>query len=66
MCIRDSTNVALKHFTAATRIALYVNQNNTPAISCYQHMGFVVDREEPVKMGPFDFIDLVMVKGKLA
>ena len=59
---RALINAALKHFTAATRIALYVNQNNTPAISCYEHMGFAIDHEEAVKMGPFDFIDCVMIK----
>ena len=53
---------ALAQFPSAKRLSLYVNHDNLPAITYYLKTGFVKDREEPVTMGPFDFVDFVMTE----
>jgi ribosomal protein S18 acetylase RimI-like enzyme len=53
---------AAAHFAPSRALSLNVNSGNTRAIAFYKHAGFVVDKEVPVKMGPFDFTDYVMTK----
>ncbi|MBK8084443.1 MAG: GNAT family N-acetyltransferase [Devosia sp.] len=43
-------------------VALYVNDGNAPAIAFYRSQGFEIERHEPVRMGPYDFTDYVMLK----
>lgn len=43
-------------------VALYVNDGNEKAIAFYRAQGFDIEKAEPVRMGPFDFIDYVMLR----
>lgn len=53
------------HFGTELPIALNVNDGNHAAISFYRSQGFEVEEHVPVRMGPYDFHDFVMVKRKL-
>ncbi|HEY9011831.1 MAG TPA: GNAT family N-acetyltransferase [Devosia sp.] len=53
---------ATAHFAPSRALSLNVNTGNTKAIEFYKKYGFVVEKEVPVKMGPFDFTDYVMTK----
>jgi diamine N-acetyltransferase len=53
---------AVATYPGATSVALFVNDGNTPAIAFYRAQGFALEREVPVRMGPFDFIDFVMAR----
>jgi diamine N-acetyltransferase len=53
---------ALAAFPSTQQFALNVNHDNTPAINYYLKNGFMVEAKLAVKMGPYDFTDLVMVK----
>lgn len=53
---------AKDHFAPQRALSLNVNTGNLRAIDFYRHYGFVVEKEVPVKMGPFDFTDFVMTK----
>ena len=46
----------------ALPVALYVNNGNEKAIAFYRAQGFVVEKSVPVRMGPFDFTDHIMLK----
>lgn len=59
---RAFMETARAQFPTAKRISLYVNHDNAPAIAYYLKNGFEKLREEPVQMGPFDFVDFVMSK----
>ena len=52
---------ARAYFGTALSAALYVNSGNKPAISFYERQGFTIEAAVPVRMGPFDFTDYVMV-----
>jgi len=54
--------VAVAHFAPSRALSLNVNTGNTRAIDFYKYNGFAVEKEVPVKMGPFDFTDYVMTK----
>ncbi len=43
-------------------VALYVNDGNAPAIAFYRSQGFEIEKRVPVRMGPYDFTDYVMLK----
>jgi ribosomal protein S18 acetylase RimI-like enzyme len=49
-------------FAPQRALSLNVNNGNVKAIEFYKKYGFAVEREVPVKMGPFDFTDFVMTK----
>lgn len=53
---------ATDHFAPSRALSLNVNTGNTKAIAFYKKYGFDVEKEVPVKMGPFDFTDYVMTK----
>jgi ribosomal protein S18 acetylase RimI-like enzyme len=53
---------ARTHFGPDLPVALYVNDGNAPAIAFYRSQGFEIERHVPVRMGPYDFTDYVMVK----
>ena len=53
---------AVAAFPGAASVGLYVNNGNAPAIGFYRSRGFAVEDEVPVRMGPFDFTDLVMAR----
>lgn len=53
---------AEQHFAPSRALSLNVNTGNARAIAFYKHNGFAVEKEVPVKMGPFDFTDYVMTK----
>ena len=53
---------ALEHFAPQRAVSLYVNNGNAKAIAFYKKYGFEIEKEVPVKMGPFDFTDFVMTK----
>ena len=53
---------ALAAFPQARQFALNVNHDNVPAINYYLKNGFAVEAKLAVRMGPYDFTDLVMVK----
>lgn len=53
---------ARAHFGEHLPVALYVNDGNAPAIAFYRAQGFEVERHVPVKMGPYQFHDYVMLK----
>ncbi len=56
---------AMTHFAGpepANDMALFVNRDNTPAISYYLRSGFQVEAEVPVQMGPYAFTDFIMQK----
>lgn len=53
---------ALRTFPSANSLSLNVNKDNEAAIHYYQKHGFSVDAEVPVKMGSFEFTDLIMKK----
>jgi ribosomal protein S18 acetylase RimI-like enzyme len=58
---KDLTSAALDHFGAgATKLTLYVNRDNKPAIDYYLRSGFSIAAEVPVTMGPYDFTDYMM------
>lgn len=59
---RALMGTAAEHFAPSRALSLNVNTGNTRAIGFYEHNGFVVEKEVPVKMGPFDFTDYVMTK----
>lgn len=50
------------HFGSTKPLALFVNDGNTKAIAFYKSQGFTVESHVPVRMGPYDFHDFVMVK----
>lgn len=52
----------VNRFGSELPIALNVNDGNHAAISFYKSQGFEVERHVPVRMGPYDFHDFVMVK----
>jgi ribosomal protein S18 acetylase RimI-like enzyme len=51
---------AVSAFPGACSIGLNVNEANAPAIRFYEAQGFRVEGRVPVRMGPYDFTDLVM------
>jgi ribosomal protein S18 acetylase RimI-like enzyme len=53
---------ARAHFGDGLPVALYVNDGNAAAIAFYRSQGFEVERHVPVRMGPYDFHDYVMLK----
>ena len=53
---------AVATFPGAKSLALLVNDGNAPAIAWYISRGFAEESRVPVHMGPFDFIDCVMVR----
>jgi ribosomal protein S18 acetylase RimI-like enzyme len=53
---------AHEHFGASKPLALFVNDGNSKAIAFYKSQGFEVESHLPVRMGPYDFHDYVMVK----
>lgn len=53
---------ATEHFAPSRALSLNVNNGNTRAIAFYRKYGFEIEKEVPVKMGPFDFTDFVMTK----
>ena len=53
---------ALQAFPDAHGVRLYVNRDNLAAQRFYARRGFRVTGEEPVRMGEYDFVDLVMYK----
>lgn len=53
---------ARAHFGLDLPVALYVNDGNASAIAFYRAQGFVVEKHVPVRMGPYDFTDYVMLK----
>lgn len=53
---------AREHFGPDLPVALYVNDGNANAIAFYRSQGFEVEKHVPVRMGPYDFFDYVMVK----
>ncbi len=53
---------ATAHFAPARALSLNVNNGNAKAIAFYKKYGFEIEKEVPVKMGPFDFSDYVMTK----
>jgi len=55
-------NTACEHFGSDLPVALFVNDGNKHAIAFYRSQGFEVERHVPVRMGPYDFHDYVMVK----
>lgn len=42
--------------------ALYVNDGNARAITVYRALGFEIEAQVPVRMGPYDFTDYIMVR----
>lgn len=52
---------ARRHFGPDLPVALYVNDGNAPAIAFYSAQGFTIEGREPVQMGPYAFVDYVMV-----
>ena len=50
------------HLGADVPVALFVNDGNAAAIGFYRAQGFEIETSVPVRMGPFDFIDHVMVR----
>ena len=59
---RALMGVAQDHFAPQRALSLNVNTGNTRAIEFYKKYGFAVEKEVPVRMGPFDFTDYVMAK----
>jgi GNAT superfamily N-acetyltransferase len=59
---RALMRTAVEHFAPSRMLSLNVNNGNAKAIAFYKHAGFVIEKEVPVKMGPFDFSDFVMTK----
>jgi len=53
---------ARTHFGPDLPVALYVNDGNAKAIAFYRSQGFEIEKHVPVRMGPYDFHDYVMVK----
>lgn len=53
---------ALAAYPGAASVGLFVDDGNAPAIAFYRSQGFEVERLVPVRMGPFDFVDLVMAR----
>jgi ribosomal protein S18 acetylase RimI-like enzyme len=52
----------LRNYRGFKNLSLYVNRENQRAQSFYLKNDFKVTAEVPVKMGDFDFIDLVMTR----
>ena len=59
---RALMGTAKEHFAPQRALSLNVNTGNAKAIEFYKKYGFAVEKEVPVKMGPFDFTDYVMTK----
>ncbi len=59
---RALMGTAKEFFAPQRALSLNVNNGNVKAIEFYKKYGFAVEREVPVKMGPFDFTDYVMTK----
>lgn len=59
---RALIGTAKTHFAPQRALSLGVNSDNAKAIAFYKKYGFAVEKEVPVKMGPFDFTDYVMTK----
>lgn len=55
-------SAARVHLGPELPVALYVNDGNAPAIAFYRSQGFEIERRVPVRMGPYDFTDCVMLK----
>jgi ribosomal protein S18 acetylase RimI-like enzyme len=53
---------ATDYFAPSRALSLNVNNGNAKAIAFYKKYGFAIEKEVPVKMGPFDFTDYVMTK----
>jgi ribosomal protein S18 acetylase RimI-like enzyme len=53
---------AIEHFAPSRALSLNVNTGNSRAIEFYKKYGFEIEKEVPVRMGPFDFTDYVMTK----
>lgn len=52
----------VSYFPGFKNISLFVNRDNISAQEFYKRKGFLITDEQAVKMGDFDFIDLVMSK----
>ena len=59
---RALMGTAKAHFAPQRALSLNVNNGNAKAIEFYKKYGFAVEKEVPVRMGPFDFTDYVMTK----
>jgi diamine N-acetyltransferase len=59
---RRLIETAVAAFPGVASVGLYVNNGNASAIGFYRSQGFAVEAEVPVRMGPYDFTDLVMGK----
>lgn len=59
---RALIGMAKDHFAPQRALSLNVNTGNARAIAFYEKYGFAVEKEVPVRMGPFDFTDYVMTK----
>lgn len=59
---RAMMQAALDYFGTVKQIRLNVNAHNLPAQARYAAWGFVEESRMPVRMGNFDFEDMVMVK----
>ncbi|MEZ5945533.1 MAG: GNAT family N-acetyltransferase [Hyphomonas sp.] len=56
------TETAIRQFSPAREISLFVKNDNEKAIGFYQRSGFRVAREVPVVMGHMHFTDFVMTR----
>jgi diamine N-acetyltransferase len=59
---RRLIETAVAAFPEAGSVGLFVNNGNASAIGFYRSQGFAVEAEAPVRMGQYDFTDLVMGK----
>ena len=48
---------AIRDLSPASEVKLLVNKNNIPAQNFYEHIGFTLCGETPVKMGDYEFCD---------
>lgn len=55
-------DTAMAHFAPVSDIRLNVNAQNLPAIAAYERWGFGVIDRPIVRMGDYDFEDLIMRK----
>ena len=61
-CGKLLIKTVINYYPNLTKMSLFVHRDNVLAQKFYEHLGFKIEREEPVQMGDYHFIDLVMSK----
>ena len=56
-CGKLVIETVVNNYTKFTKMSLFVHKDNVLAQRFYEYLGFKIEREEPVKMGDYHFVE---------